>query len=320
MTPDFSAKIPAEPGQHDGRRQPRRRRRGARREDDSGEVAGDRAGQQQSQQAQQTEHRRGAPQPATARSRIRSDRRGSESARPRAGYASVSPPSTAAAASSAGPVPPDPLVSGPLGPREPRPAYRPIIRKNSGMATNKMIRPRNTPTSSVGTSCAKPDLKAPPFQDSEQERRRQHAEWVVAGEDRDGDPVESERRDRRHPPPLRHQHPHRTADAADRTRERHRPDSRRLRVHAAAVLGGGRLHPAGTQVVAERRVLDEVVEPGDEADPDHQRRQQREVARLREEPRKEGTVRTRGRTRWRRPRSPRRGIPPTRARTRRSRR
>jgi len=33
-------------------------------------------------------------------------------------------------------------------------------------------------------------------------------------------------------------------------------------------------------------VLDEVVEPGDEADPDHQR-QQREVARLREEPRKE---------------------------------
>jgi len=31
---------------------------------------------------------------------------------------------------------------------------------------------------------------------------------------------------------------------------------------------------------------DEVVEPGDEADPDHQR-QQREVARLREEPRKE---------------------------------
>jgi len=31
------------------------------------------------------------------------------------------------------------------------------------MATNKMIRPRNTPTSSVGTSVRNPISKAPPF-------------------------------------------------------------------------------------------------------------------------------------------------------------
>jgi len=78
MTPDFSAKIPPSPASTMGAASMRRRRRGARRRDDSGRSPAIESRATTVPAGQQTEHRRGAPQPATARSpdSIRSSRIG----------------------------------------------------------------------------------------------------------------------------------------------------------------------------------------------------------------------------------------------------
>ncbi len=96
-----------------------------------------------------------------------------------------------------------------------------MTRKNSGMATNRMMRPRRTPTSCSGRRCERHHVRAG-LQDAKEQRGEDGPDRVVAGEDRDGDPVETVARN----PSLElsegHHHEYGPADTAQCARQRER--------------------------------------------------------------------------------------------------